>query len=85
MSMSTNTQHICTLGMIAEDVQGITGLKDLAERATVSGQWITWEQIGSRQTMDKAVAALKLAGHPGFFSAAQRKWGIKIPENFSEL
>lgn len=62
--------------MIAR-IEQITGIRDIGEPAE-RGNWATWDQRGSRGIMNAAVAALKMAGIPAFFSAADRRWGVKV-------
>lgn len=50
--------------------------RDLGE-PSVGKEWLTWDQFGSRPHMDKVVHELKAAGIPAFFSAGERRIGIK--------
>lgn len=41
------------------------------------GDWIVWEQAGSRKSMERAVAACRTAGIPAFFNAGERRFGVR--------
>lgn len=62
---------------LIQRVEEITGFGDLAGRADQRGEWITWDQIGSAGIMRDRVKRLKAAGIPAFYSAADRRWGVK--------
>lgn len=55
----------------------ITGIRDL-EEPEIRGQWATWDQHGSKGLMDERVKRLKDEGYVAFFSARDRRWGVKV-------
>lgn len=58
-------------------IETITGISELGE-PTIRGQWATWDQRGSHGLMQQRIRQLKDAGYAAFFSAADRRWGVKI-------
>ncbi|HLX18431.1 MAG TPA: hypothetical protein VKS24_24860 [Bradyrhizobium sp.] len=42
-----------------------------------SGDWLVWDQFGSRPWMQQIVGEIKSAGIPAFFNARDRLIGIK--------
>lgn len=58
-------------------IEEITGIRDLGP-PTLRGDWATWEQRGSQGLMDQRVSKLKAAGYKAFFSARERRWGVKL-------
>lgn len=42
-----------------------------------TGEWLVWDQFGSRPWMQQLVGKLKSSGIPAFFSARDRLIGIK--------
>lgn len=67
--------------MTQEQIQtiiSVSGHWGELEQPTVRGQWATWDQQGSRGVMGGRVKRLKDAGYVAFFSASDRRWGVKV-------
>lgn len=62
-------------------IEAITGIRNIEFSA--QGKWLVSDQRGSKGVMANAVAALKAAGIPAFFSATDRTWGV-LAEEVSE-
>ena len=67
--------------MTIDQIFATAGLRDADKDCyEEQGKWIVWDQIGSAGVMADAVARLKEAGVPAFYSAKTREWGVLASE-----